>query len=446
MTGRVSTINDIIRGNSQVKAKLTSSNRSRRQFLKALIVASFLPGAFVGAAHAQPVEINFWDMIWGPAEYAAVAQKLVDKFNASQNDIKVVYRSVPWDSWYQTYVTAIASGSAPDISTGGSFQAVQFYSMDEIYPVDELIEEMKKDGSLSDFSQSALDTVRYHDHYVALPWGNDIRAYLYRKDILAANGVAAPSTWEEFRAAAKKVTKNGVFGLVCSGDQNGFQLMVTAAVNNGGGLFDPDRKPAITGERAREALQFVSSLVKDGSVNPASAGYSYDDSAASFMRGESAFFLDNPNVTNSDNAPKDKIGILPPLKGPHGDLGTFNGANNIMVYKQSKHPKETLKFLRWWSENQLPLWTEGHAGNLPVRASLLKDPYFQNNPILKYTADNYIPIGKSLGAAASGTFPQLNVVDGDGFLNSLAQRIFQGEDPQGPAQDAQAYLKGIMSK
>ena len=222
--------------------------------------------------------------------------------------------------------------------------------------------------------------------------------------------------------------------------------MVTAAINNGGGLFDADRKPAITSERTQEALQFVSSLVKDGSVNPASAGYSYDDSAASFMRGESAFFLDNPNVTSSDNAPKDKIGILPPLKGPHGDLGTFNGANNIMVYKQSKHPKETLKFLRWWSENQLPLWTEGHAGNLPARASMLKDAYFQNNPILKYTADNYIPIGKSLGAAASGTFPQLNVVDGDGFLNSLAQRILQGEDPKGPAQDAQVYLKGIMNK
>jgi len=40
------------------------------------------------------------------------AQKLVDDFNASQSDIHVTYRSMPWTNWYETYVTAIASGSA----------------------------------------------------------------------------------------------------------------------------------------------------------------------------------------------------------------------------------------------------------------------------------------------------------------------------------------------
>ena len=414
---------------------------------KMAAVCALVSGApMAGSAHADPVEINFWDMSWGPAEYAVTGQKLVDEFNAQHKDVKVVYRTVPWDSWYQTYVTAIASGSAPDLSTGGSFQAVQFYKMGEIYPVDELIAEMKKDGSLVDFPEASLDAVRYDGHYVALPWANDVRVLLYNKDILKDAGVAVPTTWEEFRTAAKAVTRKGIYGLVASGDQSGMQWMVTAAINNGGGLFDADRKPAITGDRTREALDFVSGLVKDGSVNPATPGYTYDDSMVSFTRGEAAFFLDNPNLVNFDNAPKDKIGIVPPLKGPHGDTGTFNGANNVMVYKQSKHPKETLTFLRWWSENQLPLWTEGHAGLLPVRASFLKDAYFQNNSILKFTIENYIPVAKSMGAAATGTFPQLNEVDGDGFLNSLAQRIWQGENPQAPAADAQSSLEGIMGK
>ncbi len=419
---------------------------SRRNLMKAAVGGLASATALTAPALAAPVEINFWDMIWGPPEYSTTAQKLVDQYNSSQSAVKVIYRVTPWDSWYQTFVTAIASGSAPDISTGGSFQAVQFFSMGAIHPVDSLIEEMRQDGTLSEFTPATLDTVKYQGHYVALPWEIDIRALICNKTILAKNGVAPPTNWDEFRAALKKVTNNGVYGLVTSGDIDGAQCMISLAMNNGGGIFDEAGKPALNTGRTLEALEYMAALLKDGSINPASAGFSYDDSVTSFFKGEAAFFIDNPALIASASAPKADLEVLAPLKGPHGDYGTFIGPGNIMVYKQSQYIPQTMDFLKWWSKNQLPLWTQGHAGLLPVRSSLLNAPYFQNDPVQKFTIEKVVPVGRTLAAAATGTFPLLNEIDGDGFLATLTQKILQGHDPKVAADQAQTYLIGLINK
>jgi multiple sugar transport system substrate-binding protein len=64
-------------------------------------------------------------MIWGGPEYIDAGKALVAQFNQEHPGITVNYRSVPWTNWYQTFLTAIGSGTAPDLSTGAGYQAVQ---------------------------------------------------------------------------------------------------------------------------------------------------------------------------------------------------------------------------------------------------------------------------------------------------------------------------------
>jgi multiple sugar transport system substrate-binding protein len=60
-------------------------------------------------------------MIWGAPEYIDAGKALVAQFNQEHPDITVTYRSIPWANWYQTFVTAIGSGTAPDLSTGAGY-------------------------------------------------------------------------------------------------------------------------------------------------------------------------------------------------------------------------------------------------------------------------------------------------------------------------------------
>jgi multiple sugar transport system substrate-binding protein len=313
------------------------------------LAAAYLLALSAGAK-AQ-VTINFWDQIWGPPEYIDTAKKLVDQFNSEHPKIQVKYRSVPWSNWYQTYTTAIASGTAPDLSTGAGYQAVQFSSMEAIRPMDDLIDELKQSGDLNDFSPGSVEKLRYDGHYVALPWNLDIRVWFYRKDAFAAANIQPPSNWSELRTAAKALTKDGKFGVVGSGDTGGMHYVLSLILNNGGGLFTADRDLNLDSDRNREALNFYSDLVKDGSVHPASAGYDSDQRRRAFLQGQAAMMLDGPGFLDTVPADqRDLYGMLRPLTGPHGDKGTVFWVNNIMIYQQTKYPEEAKTFLKWWPE------------------------------------------------------------------------------------------------
>lgn len=420
--------------------------RGRARVFACLATAALVSLSPLAAQAQEAVKLNFWDMIWGPPEYIDSAKDLVAQFNKEHPNIQVEYRSVPWNNWYQTFVTAISSGTAPDLSTGAGYQAVQLYDQGAIRPIDDVIEELKADGELADFLPNTVDTLRYDDHYVALPWGIDIRVWFYRKDLLEQAGVKVPTTWEELRAAAKATTKDGRYGIVASGDTGGSHFLYNALLNNGGGLFTADRKLDLKNERNVEAFEALAGMVADGSVSPASTGYNSDDRRAAFNRGQAAFTLDGPGLIAQAGDQAANIGVVPPLAGMHGDKGTIFWVNNIMVYEQTKHPEETKTFLKWWSKNQLPLWTKGHSGQLPARSSIAADDYFKKDEAGAFVLENYVPVGKTTATNAAGIFPALNDLEGEGAMQAFAQELWQGK-PIGPIVDtAEARLKSILKE
>ena len=421
---------------------LSATSTGLRRLTLGLAAASLVT---LGSAAQAQTKIDFWDQIWGPAEYIDTARKLVDQFNKEHPEIKVEYRSVPWANWYQTYSSAIAAGTAPDLSTGAGYQAVQFHDMGAIRPVNDVITDMRTSGDLQDFVPGSVDRLRVGNDYVAVPWNIDLRVWFYNKDLFTQANIKPPETWTELREAAKALTKDGRYGLVGSGDTGGSHYLLSLILNNGGGLFNNKRELTFRTDRNREALEFMAQLVKDGSVHPASAGYDSDQRRRAFLQGQAAMILDGPGFL--DTAPADqrnRYGVLPPLKAPHGDQGTIGWVNNIMVYEQTKNPEQVKTFLKWWSKNQKPLFTEGRVRSLPARASFSSDPYFQQDPARQFVTVNYVPVLKGTGTATEAIFAKLNAVEGEGVLQSLTQEILQGKDLAPALTRAEEKLKSIM--
>ncbi|WP_163580787.1 ABC transporter substrate-binding protein [Gracilibacillus saliphilus] len=397
----------------------------------------------------EVVELSFWDMSWGPSEYITAAEEIVDQFNREHPDINVTYQSTPWANWYQTFTTAIASGTAPDISTGAGFQAFQFYGQDAILPIDDVIEEWEAEGKLDDFYPGTIEAMQYDGHYLALPWGLDTRVYWYRKDLFEDAGVEVPTNWEEFREAANQLTDgDGQYGLAIEGGaNNGIHTLFTLIFNNGGGIFTEDRHvELVNNELNQEAIQFLADLQADGSINPASPGMGQDDALNSFGQGNAALYLGTPGTRGEFPEITDEVGILPALESPNGNKGTVMWVNNIMLYKQTEHPEEAKTFLKWWSENQLPLWTEGNSNQLPARVSFSEEPYFQEDQDYKFVYDEYIPNAFTTSTYFNGSFPELNEIEGDGVLQSLAQQILSGKDVMSAMEEAEGGLQDIMGE
>ena len=92
----------------------------------------------------------------------------------------------------------------------------------------------------------------------------------------------------------------------------------------------------------------------------------------------------------------------------------------------------------------LPLWTEGHVTQIPVRQSIADDPFLAENANMSFIIENWVPIGKGTGALAEGIFPVLNEVEGEGVLQTLAQDLLQGMGVQEAMEKADAQLKSIV--
>ncbi len=413
--------------------------------LKTAFIFLLLPlFGFIGTASAQ-TNIEFWDMVWGPPQYIDVATGLVDQFNAENPDIQVEYRSVPWNNWYQTFLTAIGSGTAPDISTGAAFIPVQLYDMGAIEPIDEVVAELRDEGQLDDYVPGVVDFFKYDGHNIALPWSIGTRSWYYRKSLFEEAGIELPTTWEEFRAATEALTGDGQYGIVGSQDSGGTHYLYTLVVNNGGGLFTETGEPDFMDPRNLEAFRFFSDLAQSGVMHPASAGYTSGDAQSAFARGDAAIVLAGPGLVNQFPEIADDIGVLPPLEGPSGDKGTFRALNGIMVYKQSEHPEAAKTFLKWWAEHEKPLWIDGGiTGNIPARQSFVADPFFQENPNTAMIIDEYIPVAQAIGAKYPSIFPELNVLDGEGFMQTLVQDLLQGKDLMASVEKANARFSDVM--
>jgi multiple sugar transport system substrate-binding protein len=432
---------------------------SRQNLLKAAAATGLVLGTGqVGRVAAAPaestqragaVQLKFWDMLWGPSPgYINVGKQLVAQFNASHPSIQVTYQSIPWNNWYQTYATALASGVGPDLSTGAAYQALQFASKGYILPLDSLLAAWKKSGQVNDFQPHTLSVLQYQGHQVAIPWAIDIRVMYYRKDLFKKAGITAvPKTWPELLAAAKKLTDkaHGVYGFGMSGDTLGEQYVLSFMLNNGGGLFTKGGQPDLNNPRNMEAVEFLVSMAKAGVIDPAGAGWQGTDLTRAFGQGKVAIMINDPGIqTQYPSSFLPNIGLMAPLRSPHGTYGTIDWVNNIMAYKETKNPAAVMTFMEWLSKNELPFFTKGGATQIPTRKSFLSNPYFRTAPFDAQIIKQWIPIAKTTATHDPTLFPALNAVEGQGFLQTMAQQIILGQDPKSIMSRASAGLTQVL--
>lgn len=413
------------------------------------------PAATTGASAATstpakvsggPIQLQFWASVRGGTEFIAASQALCKQFSDKNPGITVTWTGIPSQGWYEKYTTAIGSGTAPDISTGTAYQAWQFYDTKNILPLDDIVKEWQGNGTIDGFLPNTVNLMQYDGHTVALPWAFDIRIPYYRKDLFQQAGLQVPTSWDEWRAAAKKITKGDVYGMVISGDTLGWQSFAHFMLGNGGGIFTPDKKVNLANDpRNVEAAQMIANMVKDGSINPAGPGYVNDDAYKSFTTGKAGMFIGNPLIEVRFPDVAEKIGIVPPYPGPHGDKGTVFWVNNAMIFNSTKHPDEAKAFLKWWTLNNKPLWTEGHVQTLPVLKSLVDDPgVVKNNANAVNIIQNWLPAGLPIGTHSQTLFPQLNTIEGDGTLITLIQDLEQGKSAADSLKKADDAFKKVV--
>jgi multiple sugar transport system substrate-binding protein len=370
--------------------------------------------------------IKFWDTVWGPPEYITTGTTLVKGYKSPSGSFGAAYQSVDWGSWYQTFSSAIASGTGPAVSSGASTQPYQFYDQGQIAPSDDLYARYKKDGTLDDFQPGVFDILRYKGVLVSMPWAYDMTCYWYRPSLFEAAGADVPTNWDELRAAGLKLKANGVsgFGVAPTAGSFNYKHFTSLLLSNDAPLIDSEGNVNCLSDEFIEGTEFCLSLAKDGIIRPEMVSWTMDNLYSEIGRGSVGLAsLSAGAFAYVDESIHSDFEIIPPLTGPSGSNACAGSVQSIMMYTNTPDQAESENFVDWYLTATQAYWEQKVTLVVPLRKSITA-AIEETSPQIYRAGSLYGPTATSpLGSEFNSATVRY---DASPALTDWAQRIAQG--------------------
>lgn len=218
------------------------------------------------AVSADVLTIAIWDTNQEPG-----LTQIVNDFTA-KTGIKAQIQVTPWNQYWTMLEAGATGGSLPDVFWMHSNEFTKYAEYDMLLDISDKITSSKT-LDMNKFPQDIVGIYNYNGKQLAVPKDYDTIALWYNKTMFDEAGVSYPDsswTWDDFAAAAKKLTKaDGSqygFALRPGNNQDGWYNIV---YDMGGEIISADRKTSgMNKEGTIKALEFITGLVKEGYAPP----------------------------------------------------------------------------------------------------------------------------------------------------------------------------------
>ncbi|RKR76444.1 ABC transporter substrate-binding protein [Frondihabitans australicus] len=416
----------------------STASVSRRGFLGLVggaAAVTALAACTTGGASASGGALKFWNMPWGGPAFNPLDKKITEAYKPSGSLPKATYQAVQWANFNQVFATSVASKTNPAVSSGGGTQAFLFDKQGFIAHADDLLDSWKSNGLYDDFLPGLLDTMKTPNGYVAIPYNLDMRVLWYNKDLLDKAGATPPTDWQSYLDAAAALKKIGVYGFAANGDSsagNAFQMITGFMINNGGGIFDEERKPNLVTQANIEALEFIKENISKGYVDPGSVSYTATNSNSEWKAGKFGMGIDVPGLAaNVGGSVASQLVVGDPLVSAAGKKGALYFPNNIMMYKNTPSQKDSEAFVTYYYQHMKELWTQKTGIGLPVLKSIASTPEFQSDPNQVKIVQDWQPIAKTWAAPGNtALFANVSKVDSTPAMSVFGQNVLSGKTPK----------------
>ncbi|NPV52461.1 MAG: sugar ABC transporter substrate-binding protein [Firmicutes bacterium] len=358
----------------------------RRFLVYLFIVALAVVMGFVACIETQAqkkVEIRYWTFLQRggqtPRELGETA--IIEGFEKKYPNIKVRVEMVPWPEMDTKLITSVAAGRGPDVTRADSFRIREHLAANTLEDLRKYVSKMsveeRKDFLVWDEGLPGGKKPNFYLHHSC--W-----ALYYRKDLFQKGGLEPPNSWDDLVDVSKKLTTDKIWGFVQGMDrgQPGVTYTLWPMILGAGGNILENDKAVFNSAPAIKTLQFIYDLVYKHRVSPVDQlTYSYDNVMEGFMAGKFAMVIEGAHRyghMQTSAILKDNVGLtyIPsPVSGEPSP--TLMSGWTLGIPVTSRHKDEAWKFIEYYVSAEAQLMNAKLAGELPVRRSVLNDPYFQ---------------------------------------------------------------------
>ncbi len=389
---------------------------ARRGWKLAAAVALLVTLAAGPAPAWAQVEVRMWTLLSGGD--GARMRALVDDFNASQREVRVVSTTLKWgEPFYTKLITASVVGAGPDVATVHLSRLVNLAGGGVLRPISDA--ELAAVGlKASDYLPRQWEKSRYQGRTWAVPLDVHPLVLYYNKTLLKPTGLLdSDGNLKPIEGVDALTSAFGIatvtthrHGLTMESSQSSFAIwrlwlsmlaqQNLAIVRDGQYSYGP---------AGAATLARISDWFRRGY---AQAGLDYPASTSQFMGGSAAFMLNGvwevPELVRASKA--GTLGFdygIAPLPTMYANASAWADSHAFAIPSNAQHPpsppkvQAVLRFVAWIGRHSMG-WAEG--GHIPAYRAVAESPAalaLQPNAQYAAAARNvvYDPDGWTMGAA-----------------------------------------------
>jgi multiple sugar transport system substrate-binding protein len=427
-----------------------------RTTLKAALGAATLLTPAPAALAQDTVEITLWHMEQPPHRVQRV-QELIDEFNAANPGIVVRQEPQNWGEIYAKAPAAIAAGQGPDMLFAIPDFAPILKDIGALTSVEDFVSEL---DAKHDFVDTAVEAYSYDGGVWAVPLYNMAMNLWYRKSVFEEAGVEVPTTWEEWKAAAEKLSADGVHGIGLPAnkqlytDQTVYSFMVNGGATE---IYNEDGTLRFDNPETVAAYEFYADMQK---LSPAdSTSWTWGEAEACFSSQSCAMVLQFTVIATYDSQAEgdaDDLGVaaIPHAEGQEGH-NTISYANAVMLLSRDEARLEAAKtFISFLLEPE----NYGRFLNMepglfmPVTADGAQAESFWSDPMVqKYRSQIETVIanaenGRLFGFTSGRTFPSIAAISAQNIIAETLQNIVvNGQSAAEAVSAGQARMEDVSN-
>lgn len=328
-------------------------------------------GGASAASNQKKESLSFWG--WAPGYGTAVAE-----FDKTHPDIKVTYQEIQPGSkgGYQKMLDAVQAGDAPCLAQVGYETLPTFESQGALDNVAKYA-----DADEKQFASWTWKAVSQGDAVYGAPVDTGPMAMFYNKKVFASLGIAVPTTWAQYEAAAEKIHASNPDMYISSPymdyDYAGFDWQAGASwFSTSGGKWHVTMDSAA----GTKVADFWQGLAADKLLSPApmydqswSTGLGDGDIATVVGAVWQAAGIEAQASSAGDWA----VAPMPQWSAGQDAVGNVGGSSTA-VLKGCKAPQAAWTFADWMSTNRTAYTGLIKSASLyPAATSLLNLPILQ---------------------------------------------------------------------
>jgi multiple sugar transport system substrate-binding protein len=307
-----------------------------------------------GTAYAQDLTI------WGLQAFNEQAdQYIADTVKAfgAERGINAEYVVVPANVLNERLAAAFEGGSPPDVFMQVGGQAQYYPSLGLTLPIPEILEEMRaKEGGIY---EGMVSQVMYNGEVHGVPLEVDVVPMYARRDLLEAQGLGIPTTWEELRTASQKILAADrtitPFAMPTSTANDADGQIKQVVWSFGGAMFAEDGKTVTwNSPETKAAYQFLADMFAEGTIPRSTLTWDDAGNNTAYQTGRAAFTINPPSiyswmVANDEELLKNtELIAVPKGPGEAGRSGSSAGSWVWIVAKATDRPDDAKAWLSYF--------------------------------------------------------------------------------------------------